>query len=121
MFKVTRTSSSHLNIEFSGKINAEEMHTAIAELESASRDIENGTMLYDVVEFHLPSLAAVVIKLSSLPTLFGIIRKFCKAAILADQKWLRQISEFEGLLIPGLEIKAFSREQKAQAQAWLRG
>ncbi|MEW8429158.1 MAG: STAS/SEC14 domain-containing protein [Candidatus Thiodiazotropha sp.] len=32
---------------------------------------------------------------------------------------MKRVSEFEGALIPGLEIRAFSREQREQAVAWL--
>jgi stage II sporulation SpoAA-like protein len=38
---------------------------------------------------------------------------------LSGKNWIKIISEFEGMLIPGLEIKAFSRDQKEAAEAWL--
>lgn len=119
MFKVTKIEPNRLNIELSGKLNSEEMQTALDELESKSQDIENGIMLYDVVEFHLPSLKAIVIEFSRLPAMFGLMKKFRKAAVLSDKNWLKKVSEFEGLLFPGLEIKAFNRDQKLEAESWL--
>ena len=44
---------------------------------------------------------------------------FLHAAVLADKTWLKKISEIEGILIPGLTIKTFSRGQKEEAEAWL--
>jgi hypothetical protein len=38
---------------------------------------------------------------------------------LSDKTWLKKASELEGILIPGLEIKAFDRDQKSEAEAWL--
>jgi hypothetical protein len=38
---------------------------------------------------------------------------------LADEIWLKKLSEFEGALLPGLQIKAFNRDQKEEAEAWL--
>jgi hypothetical protein len=76
-------------------------------------------MLYDVIEFHLPSLAAIAIELSRLPSLFGLIRKFNRAAVLTDKAWIKLVSEFEGMFIPGLKIKAFGRDQKEEAEEWL--
>jgi hypothetical protein len=38
---------------------------------------------------------------------------------LTDKAWLKMASEFEGAVIPELEIKAFKRDQKAEAEAWL--
>jgi hypothetical protein len=39
--------------------------------------------------------------------------------VLTDKIWIKKVSEIEGALIPGLEIKAFDRDQKEAADAWL--
>ena len=119
MFKVIPNGTDRLDIEMSGKLNAEEMKIALDELVSKSEKIENGKMLYDVIDFHLPSLRAISIEFSRLPEMFGLLRKFNRAAVLTDKTWLKKVSEFEGALFPGLEIKAFNRDQKEEAEAWL--
>lgn len=119
MFKIVRSGDNRLDIEMSGKLDSEAMRTALDEILSKSKDIVHGQMLYDVVDFHLPSLNAIVIEFSRLPSMLGFIKKFDRAAVLTDKTWLKKVSEFEGALIPGLQIKAFSRDQTAQAEAWL--
>ncbi len=119
MFKVTRHGRNRLDIELSGKLDSEQMSIALDELVDKSKDLENGTMLYDVIDFHLPSLGAIGIEFSRLPSMFGLLKKFDRAAVLSDKSWLKKVSELEGLLIPGLEIKAFDRDQKNAAEAWL--
>ena len=119
MFKVTKIGINRLDIELSGKLDAEEMKIALDELVSKSDDIENGKMLYDIIDFHLPSLGAIGVEFSRLPSMFGLMRKFDRAAILTDKIWLKKVSELEGALFPGLEIKAFNRDQKTEAEAWL--
>lgn len=119
MFNVTRIEKNGLNIEFSGSLNPEEMEFALDDFISKANGIENGTMLYEIGEFEFPSLVTIGVKLSKLPTLFGFIRKFKKAAIVTDKKWLQKVSEIEGLLIPGLEIKAFASDDKPAAEEWL--
>ena len=52
-------------------------------------------------------------------SLFGLMKKFERAAVLTDKTWLKTVSEIEGTFFPGLEIKAFNRNQKAEAEAWL--
>ena len=121
MFTVNQNGINRLDIEMSGKMNAEEMKIALDELVSKSKHIENGKMLYDVIDFHLPSLDAIAIELSRLPSMFGLLKKFRRAAVLTDKGWLKKVSEFEGALFPGLEIKAFDRDQRAEAEAWLSG
>ncbi len=110
---------NRLDIELSGKLDTDEMKIALDELVSKAENIENGKMLYDVIDFHFPSLGAIAIEFSRLPSMFGLIKKFDRAAVLTDKTWLKKVSEFEGTLFPGLEIKAFNRDQKAEAEAWL--
>ncbi len=119
MFKVKLNGRNRLDIELSGKLDAEDMKIALDELVSKSKDIENGQMLYEVIDFHIPSLGAIGVELSRLPAMFKLIKKFDRAAVLTDKNWLKKASEIEGALYPGLEIKAFSRDQKVQAEAWL--
>ena len=119
MFKVTPNGKNRIDIELSGKLDSDEMRAALDDLVDKSDDIDNGKMLYDVIDFHMPSLSAVAIEFSRLPEMFGLIRKFSKAAVLSDKSWIKKVSELEGLLIPGLEIKAFSRDQREVAEAWL--
>jgi len=119
MFKVTLNGANRLDIELSGKLDADEMKIALDELVDKSKNIENGRMLYEIIDFHLPSLGAIGVELSRLPELFGLIKRFDRVAVLTDKTWLKKASELEGMLYPSLEIKAFDRNQKAAAEAWL--
>lgn len=119
MFKVIENGPNRLDIEMSGKLDAESMKVALDELVSKSEHIENGKMLYVIVDFQLPTLSAIGIEFSRLPSMFGLMKKFNRAAVLTDKTWLKKVSEFEGALFPGLEIKAFNTDQKAEAEAWL--
>jgi len=119
MFKVIQNGIDRLDVEMSGKMDTEEMKIALDELVSKSKNIKNGKMLYEVIDFHLPSLGAIVIEFSRLPSMFGLMKKFGRAAVLTDKVWLQKVSELEGALYPGLEIKAFNRDQKVEAEAWL--
>ena len=83
MFKVKQNGMNRLDIEMSGKLGSEEMKIALDELISKSKKIENGKMLFEIIAFHLPSLGAIGIEFSRLPSLFGLIRKFDRAAVHA--------------------------------------
>ncbi len=119
MFIVTKKGNNHLEITLSGKLDSEDMKHALDELEDKSKDIVNGTLLYNVIDFHLPSLGGIAVEFSRLPSMFGWIRKFKRAAVLTDKAWIKKVSEFEGTLIPGLEIKGFGADERDKAEAWL--
>jgi hypothetical protein len=121
MFKVTLRGTDRLDIEMSGKLNAQEMENALDELVSKAENIEKGKMLYDVIDYNLPSLGAIKIEFARLPKMLRLMKKFDRAAVLTDKKWLKTVSELEGVLFPGLEIKAFDRDRKTEAEAWLSG
>jgi hypothetical protein len=95
------------------------MKTALDDLVDKSEAIENGKMLYDIIDFTMPSMNAIAIELSRLPELFGLIKKYSKVAVLSDTNWIKKASELEGMLIPGLDIKAFDWEQREEAEKWL--
>ena len=119
MFKVIPNGINRLDIELSGKLNTEEMKIALDELESKSKDIENGKMLYEIIDFHLPSLGAISVEFSRLPSMFGLIKKFDRAAVLTDKTWLKKVSEFKRKVLPTLQETAFERDQREEAEAWL--
>ena len=119
MFKVIPNGPNRVDIEFSGKLNSEEKKLALDELVNKTKGIEHGKMLYRIDDFELPTLGAIGVELSRLPELFKLITKFDRAAVLADKGWVKKASEIEGALLPGLEIKAFDRNEEVEAEAWL--
>lgn len=119
MFTVKKIGTNRVDVALSDKLDSAEMKRALDELEELSKDLENGMMLYDIIDFHLPSMGALAIEFSRLPSLFGLIKKYQRIAVLSDKNWIKKASEFEGMLIPGLEIKAFDRDQRDEAEGWL--
>ncbi|SDZ77772.1 STAS/SEC14 domain-containing protein [Microbulbifer marinus] len=119
MFTVERTGENRLDISMSGKLDSDDMKRALDELAEKADGIEDGQMLFDVIEYQLPSLAAIAVEFSRLPSMLHFIRQFRKAAVLTDKAWIGKISELEGALIPGLHIKAFGHDQKQEAEIWL--
>jgi hypothetical protein len=90
MFKVIPNGVNRLDIEMSGKLNTEDMKIVLGELVNKSTNIKNGKMLYEVIDFHLPSLGAMVVEFSRLPAMFGFLKKFDRAAVLTDKACLKK-------------------------------
>lgn len=107
-----------LNID--GEITSETMTVGLDELIRLSTNMENGTMFYTIRNFQFPGLEALAVEFKKLPSLFNMIRKFDRIAVLADATWVKTVSEIEGKLIPGLQIKAFDLDEEEKALAFLR-
>jgi len=106
-------------MEFSGKLDSTEMEMALDEIVTHSEGIEDGEMLFEIPEFRFPTPGAMAVEFSRLPAMFRVIRRFNKAAVLADEAWVQRVSELEGMLIPWMRIKAFKLSEKPVAEAWL--
>ena len=119
MFKVVKNGANRIDIEINGKLNSSDMKVAIEDLLRSSKDIEHGQMLYRINEFDIPTFGAMAMEFSYLPQLFKLVRRFDRVAVLADKSWVKKVSEIEGALIPGLEMKAFNLDEKAKAENWL--
>jgi len=76
MFKVTKHSQNRLDIELSGRLDAESMEIALDDILSKSENIENGQMLYEIIDFKIPTLSAIGVEFSRIPALFGLLRNF---------------------------------------------
>ena len=121
MFTVKKTGPNRLDLEISGKIDADAMRDGLDALTADSEGFENGLMFYRITDFSFPSFDAIAVEFKRLPQLFGLIGKFDKCAVVSDESWLRTAAEIEGALIPGLTIKAFAPEDEPAAEAWLTG
>lgn len=119
MFNVVENGENRVDIEVGGKLDSEAMNMALDELMKKSDRIEHGAMLYTLSDFKMPTLGAIGVELSRMPSMFRLIKKFDRAAVLSDKRWVRRASKIEGALIPGLTIKAFELAEKDQAEAWL--
>ena len=119
MFTVNKKGTNRLDIELSGKLDSIEMSVALDELVVLSEGISDGKMLYTITDFSFPSIGALGVEITRLPSLLHLITRFDRAAVLTNEEWLKKESEIEGMLIPGLEIKAFDLNEKDNAEKWL--
>jgi len=119
MYSISRKGQNRIDLELGGRLEADDMRALLDELIAQATQVEHGRMLYRINDFDFPSLGAIGVEMSRLPALFGLIRHFDRVAVLADQRWVQKVSELEGALFPGLEIRAFDLADVDQAEAWL--
>jgi len=121
MLNVSKPSANRLDLDLTGKIDADAMRAGLETLLAQSEGMSGGTMLYRIADFEMPTPGALVVELQLMPKLFSLIGRFSKCAVLCDTGWIRSAAEIEGALFPGLEIKSFTLSGAAAAEAWLGG
>ncbi|MDF1693736.1 MAG: STAS/SEC14 domain-containing protein [Zhongshania sp.] len=119
MIEVIHNTGNRIDILINGKVHSHDMKLALDTLIEESENIENGVMVYRIVDFKFPSLAAMAVEFSRMPKLLRVMKKFTHIAVLTDKKWLKKASELEGKLFPYLEIKAFDFNDIEEAEMWL--
>ncbi|MDW3223872.1 MAG: STAS/SEC14 domain-containing protein [Paracoccaceae bacterium] len=121
MFTVSKPKANRLDLVFSGTLNEETMRVAIDTLIEESQGITNGKMLYKIVDFQMPTVAALVVEFQQLPKLLSLLGKFDKCAVLSDDAWIRTAAEIESAIVPSCDIKAFTLSAVDDAEDWLEG
>ncbi len=121
MLKTTRISADRIDVDLSGALDSIEMAAGLDHLIAEAADMTHGKMLYRISDFEMPTLSALAVEFGHLPSLFGLLSKIDKCAVLCDTSWMRSLAEFEGAILPGLEIKAFPMDAEPAALAWLDG
>jgi hypothetical protein len=48
------------------------------------------------------------------------LNKFDKKAVVSDEEWVGNIAEIAGKLVPGIEVRHFTPDQKEEAMEWVR-
>ncbi|MEY1556012.1 STAS/SEC14 domain-containing protein [Yoonia sp. R2331] len=121
MLRISKPAADRLDIDLSGSVSSIEMATGLDRLIAEAGDMTNGKVLYRITDFEMPSLSALMVEFGRLPSLFALLGKIDKCAVLCDATWLRNAAEFEGFVLPGIDIKSFGLDRESDAIAWLNG
>lgn len=119
MFKVTKVNENRVDLEIHRGITSDEMTQGLDQLSSLSDGMTNAGLYYTIHEFEMPEFGALAVEFARLGEMFRLIGRFSKCAVVCEQVWLRNMAQFEGMLIPGLTIRGFSLAESEQAEAWL--
>jgi hypothetical protein len=119
MLTIAKHDSHRIELTMRGKIDAADMERTLDEFLAVMRDVEHGKLLFDIADFHFPSLDALGVKFVRLPELFGLMKRIDRIAILTDENWMHSAIKAEDFLFPSIDISAYPRAARADAEAWL--
>jgi len=119
MLTVQKTTPNRIDLTLDGKLDDAEMMAGLEKLIAGLVDVENGVMMYRIRNFTMPSLGALTAEIMNLPSIWRMLGRIDRCAVISDIGWIRMAAEFEGAVIPGLAIKSFKPDDEAAAEAWL--
>jgi len=119
MFTVHPPKSNLVIAEIGGKITRDEMSAGLDALTAQVNDIARANMLCVYDDIDMPEIGALTEELKRLPQLFAMISHLDKVAVVSDQKWVRDMAELEGMVIPGIRLRSFPQAARAEAEQWL--
>lgn len=61
MLEIKKVGANRVEFKMSGRLDAEHMRAALDEITEKVEGIDNGVMLYEVVDFQLPTPSAIAI------------------------------------------------------------
>lgn len=117
--QVTLNEGNRIELTVSGQINAAMMQSGLDRLLELTAPLDHFTYLAVMTNITWPTTGAIRAEFARLPELFRLMRKMNRAAVIANQSWLRKAAEVEGALIPGLDIAAFQPDERDAALAFL--
>lgn len=121
MLTVRKIAPNRIDLTLDGELDDAEMMAGLEALIAGLVDVENGVMMYRIQNFTMPSFGVLTAELMSLPSIWRMLERIDRCAVISNKGWIRMAAEFEGAVIPGLTIKAFSPDDEAAAEAWLSG
>lgn len=119
MLKIEKEDERTFVIRVTGQVHTDEMDSELDRLLAMTAKVRGGRLLYDIREFEMPSLGAMMVEMRKMPQLLSLIGRFDKAAVMAEAPWLRAMAEWEGMLMPGFEVKSFAHKDEKEAREWL--
>lgn len=119
MITVSPVSTTRVDIALSGDITRSDMEALLTDLDKLTATMDKGHMLFQVNDFHWPSLGAITFELTHLRAFFKAYKHFERIAVICEKGWIRNVSEWEGHLLPWVDIAAFVPDEKELAEHWL--
>ena len=119
MLTVSKNAPNRIDLTLDGKLDDAEMLAGLEALITDLVDVKNGVMLYRICNFTMPSFSALTAEILNLPTIWQMLERIDRCAVVSDIGWIRLAAEIEGAVIPGLTIKSFTPDNEAAAEAWL--
>ena len=102
-----------------GTLTADDIDRAWASLDAALDEAQSVGVYLEIVGLEGVTLAGIVRDIATGLQNLKDLPRFERVAVVTDSGWIQKAAKLEDLLIPGIDVRAFSPEEEAAAMAWL--
>lgn len=103
-----------------GKISEADMATALDWLKAQAKIHAEFNLCIEMDKLEFPSLDAFKEEFGRLGEVFKMAKSMKKCALISGSGFVRTFAKVEGALWPGLEIRAYERDERNEAIDWLK-
>lgn len=100
---------------FTGQLTGEDYDACIADLETRLARFPRIAVLSDLSDLQGMSLEAVGKDLRYAASKLGELKRFARAALVTDKRWLVAATGLAAHLLPRTEVRTFAQDEQAQA------
>lgn len=119
MITYTSLSPRALEAVVEGRVTKEDVREAFDRMGGLMDANDKVDMLADVREGVHIELAAIGEEMRHLSQVGRMLAKMDRVALVADQAWIRAAARIESYVLPSIDYRVFTREQEAEARAFI--
>lgn len=121
MFRIAHSPDGLIEVHIDSTSDAAETEAALQHLIADIEAAEGSNLLVHMGPVGIPDISAFAVQLRHLPHLLRLLSRIDRIAVLSDQGWVRAGAEIDGLLLPGVDIRAWPNGDEAAARIWATG
>lgn len=121
MFRIDHAPDGLIEITLDSHSDPAETEAALQHLIGDLEAADLSNLLVHMGDAGLPQISTLAVQLRHLPHLMRLLSRIDRIAVLSDQGWVRTGAEIEGLVLPGVDIRAWPHADEAAARIWARG
>lgn len=121
MLEFLKSPDDVLALSYSGTITGKDLDAALDRLEAMFAKPGKIHFFIEMRDLDGIELAAMPHHISRSLPLFGKLSRFGRAAVVADQAWIRVLTRLESAMLPYVSYQIYEPAQRDEALAWALG
>lgn len=118
MIEVLSSPAHLVALKVTGRLEASDIEAAVVAMEGALSELRKISLFFDLSEMEELTFEAVKKDMSYAYQMLSHLGRYHRGAVVTDREWIAVATRVEDFLLPGLDVRSFSPDQRDAAFAW---